>query len=51
MNQIQENRIMELSKRDSELFIANILDAPQPSAKLQEAGKEYLELMKKNNDY
>lgn len=46
---IQENRIMELSKRDSELFIANILDAPQPSAKLQEAGKEYLELMKTNN--
>lgn len=30
----QENRVMELSKRDSELFIANILDAPQPSAKL-----------------
>lgn len=46
---IQENRIMELSKRDSELFIANILDAPQPSVKLQEAGKEYLELMKKKN--
>lgn len=37
---------MELTKRDSELFVTKILDAPQPSAKLKEAGKEYLELTK-----
>lgn len=38
---VEQNTIMELSKRDSELFVSKILEPPSPSLELKQAGLEY----------
>lgn len=46
-NIVEKNTIMELSKKDSELFVSKILEPPQPSAKLKQAAQEYQRLINK----
>ena len=42
---VEQHTIMELSKKDSELFVRKILEPPSPSAKLKQAASEYKQLV------
>ncbi len=43
---VEQNTLMELSKKDSELFVSQILTPSQPSEKLKQAAQEYKQLTK-----